>query len=149
MGWPELASSAWIPLRTLPAGTALFHGTDCEGGFETPDGPAWFAFDASAAESWAGWSEAVPPGRVKGARRLFAFETVRDLDLPDTRSEEAWRALCVGLCGDEEAGSRTLAQRVAAAGLSGWYGGREVMLVRPADLLRLIEVRMLEGPRLR
>jgi hypothetical protein len=125
------------PLETtiLPAGTALFHGTDCAGDFSVPDGPAWFAFTLEKATEWAGWSDQAPEGRTKGERRVLSFRLAADAELPDTRDSADWRRLSRALCGDDEAGVGEVADGAAAAGLPGWRGRAEVMLVDPARWL--------------
>lgn len=123
------------PFFVLPAGTLLFHGSDCDGDFLIPDGPAWFAFTKPKAAEWAGWSESVPPGRSKGDKRVLALKSIADVKLIDTRKLQTWQKLCVDLCGDAEAGTGTVAYRAREASLVGWYGRTEVLLTDPAAWL--------------
>lgn len=46
-----------------------------------------------------------------------------------------WEALAERLCGESEPYIWTFAKEVKKAELSGWYGGREVMLARPEECL--------------
>jgi hypothetical protein len=123
------------PAFVLPAGTALFHGSDCAGEFLVPDGPAWFAFSLARGAQGSGWSETAPTGRIKGERRVLAFRTGADIPLIDTRKLEIWEKLCADLTGDPETGSRTVAFRVWEEGIAGWYGQHEVLLAEPANWL--------------
>jgi hypothetical protein len=132
------------PAFVLPAGTQLFHGSDCAGEFLVPDGPAWFAFTFERGARWSGWSEIPPAGRIKGQRRLLAFKVAADITLIDTRRFEIWEKLCTDLSGDPEAGMGTIAQRVREEGLVGWYGRHEVLLAEPATWLIHEDLHVLE-----
>jgi hypothetical protein len=140
MAWNgELAT---LPTITLEAGTVLHHGTDCAGDFEIPDGPAWFAADATDAADWAGWN--TPPyDRADGERRTHAFVTtqaVRVIDLAAAYSDDdGWIALCLAATGEDEELTRSeLAEALVAHGFLGWSGDGEVMLADPGKVLRFV-----------
>jgi len=125
-----------IPTTLLKAGTPLWHGTDCEGDFLHPDGPAWFAFSLEDAQKWSGWSQSVPEGRAKGERRVLAFEAARDVVLLDTSERTHWEALCEAATGDPEGSPWGAAAALAQRGLAeGWYGRTEILLVAPSAAL--------------
>ena len=141
---------AGAPLLTLPAGRRLHHGTDCEGDFEVPDGPAWFGRTRSTAAYWAGWN--VPPdGRRDGPRRTLSYVTTRDVALFDldraVRTDDDWLELCLAATGiDDDVDERiVLARALAGHGFAGWIGQGEVMLTGPSGILRLVSVRPVEG----
>ena len=138
---------ASYPTLVLPAGTKLFHGTDSAGEFLVPDGPAWFAFNLSKAQQWAGWSQSMPAGRTKADRRVLVLRSRADVSLLDTRKRSDWEKLCLELCGDPEAGMYAVAEQVRQAGYAGWYGRTEVLLTDPAIWLAPKDVQQLESER--
>ena len=133
---------ATMPMVPLAAGTPLHHGTDCAGGFEFPDGPAWFAGTQAEAADWAGWN--VPPdGREDGERRTHAYVTTADLSLVDVRRirrlRDGWERLCLAAAGEfDELLRDEVAAALAAKGYAGWVDGGEVMLTDPAGSLRFL-----------
>lgn len=126
--------------RAVPPGTPLYHGSHCEGTFDVPDGPAWFAWSFEKASDWSGWSLNPPEGRVRGERRVFAYEVFAATDLVVVEAIEQWQSLCQSLCGDPDATTYQLASAFVKNGLTGWISTREVMLLNPGDTLRLVEV---------
>jgi len=120
----------------LPAGTKLFHGTDCAGEFDIPDGPAWFCPTREGAEGWVDWSKETPRGRKKGPGRVLGpLVVARDLILANTILLEDWRSLGEELLGDPDPLTGDLARAVVAAGLDGWAGRAEVMVSKPHEVL--------------
>jgi hypothetical protein len=142
-----------LPMRTIPAGTHLFHGTDCAGDFTVPDGPAWFADTDKEAAYWAGWN--VPAhDRADGERRVHAFVTLAPVTLVDidaaqegvADSDEAWDRLCAAVTGEDEYLDRDeLAAAMAEKGLAGWWGEGETLLSRPDALLKFLSRRHVPG----
>jgi len=130
------------PLATtmLAGGTRLYHGTRCVGGFDVPDGPAWFAFGPGEARGWCDWSDEPPKGRTHGEARVLAYEVVTDVELVDTRTLAGWRALGRRLARDEDPLVDEIARAVAEAGMQGWHGRAEAMLVEPGAWLRRVDL---------
>lgn len=141
-----------MPTRTIPAGTHLFHGTDCAGDFTVPDGPAWFAATHDEAAYWAGWN--VPAhDRADGERRVHDFVTLADVTLVDLDAcqdghdgDGAWERLCAAVTGDDEYLCRDeLASAMAERGMAGWCGEGEVLLALPGELLGFLSRRHVPG----
>jgi len=120
----------------ISKGTILFHGTDCAGDFEIPDGPCWFAFNRSAAAQWVGWSDEPPQGRDKGAGRVLEVEITQDVDLVDMASLDSWELAASAFCGDSEASIYEMAEAFNQQRALGWATEREIMLTRPGEVLR-------------
>ena len=113
---------------TVPAGTRIWHGSDCTGPLDPPAGPAWFTRDPAAAADWAGWSEGLPDGRERGQRRLLGYELTAPVRLLDTTRLEDWSALGVALLDDPEPGPWALADALTRAEGGGWSSPRELLL---------------------
>lgn len=134
-----------LPRIMLKAGTTLYHGTDCAGDFEIPDGPAWFTTDPGEAEEWAGWN--VPAhGREDGERRIHTFVVERDVALLDMDTIAAdiatdeWADLAEIVTGvNDEILRDEMAAGLKAKGMTGWLGHGEVLLTSPESVLRFIE----------
>ena len=127
------------PMASFPKGTNLFHGTMSCGCFEVPDGPAWFAFDTEEASHWIRSSKWLLTEREAGARRIYQFELIDEIVIPDIRrwiDFKTYRGMLAE--GIESPGMKTLATRVERFGHQGWLKEREIMLVNPLAHLRLI-----------
>ena len=126
-----------IPTSVVKAGTKLWHGTDCGGDFQCPDGPAWFAFTFEIAQKWSGWCEGTATGRTKGARRVLAFEVKSDLTLLLVDNEAHWYELSEIATGEADGSPWTMAAAIANKNLAkGWVGtgiSAEIMLTDPTN----------------
>lgn len=120
--------------KTLPAGTLLYHGTAAMAEFAVPRGPAWFAETAAEAARWCGWRKSGLPVAFGGPRRVLVVRLAAPVTLPDTAALRDWEALNRRTCGTSEPYIEQAVRGVVAAGLAGWYGRTEVMLVDTAGL---------------
>ncbi len=125
----EVAATPEFPMLDLPGHTLLYHGTNTND-FMVPDGPAWFTLTPEGAMKWINWA-GVHPSRTAGSERVMVFQSYGNLPLLDTRSEAAWRHLCLILAGDPDVSMGVIASAVQQGGYQGWYGRNEIMLVNP------------------
>lgn len=138
---PDLAD---LPRIVIKAGTRLYHGTDAVENFDRIDQPAWFTTGAAAAARWAGWASYRDSGKTFGARRVLAFELIRDVELLDVRTHALWSELAERLTGDPEASPWTMARELVGRA-DGWDGRTEIMLTNPSVCLRHIDTRKVPG----
>ena len=123
-------------MKRIPAGTLLFHGTDCVGDFTIPDGPAWFAFSREKADYWSKIQSTVPSGRTKGESRVLEFVVEKDVSPFDTEHYDDWVRMCEWFVGGSDATPHQLANALALHGHLGWYGREEILLTSPEAWLR-------------
>lgn len=131
--WMTLLEAKTVDVRftDLPAGTALFHGTNEAAKFAVPKGPAWFTVTPEGAEQWQDW--ATP--RKRGTPRTMAVKTNRPLRLIVLDSYEVWSELSYKLCREDEAHYGQLARAVKKAGYDGWLSDTEVMISNTDEVL--------------
>ena len=122
-----------FPVKTLPKGTLLFHGTNTAGKFTIPDGPAWFTLDHDSAKGWVGWG-GVADNRKPGQERVLICRLNHDIELLDTSNRETWLKLAEAATGNPESGGGWVAEALCGAA-NGWRGRDEVMLCEPAKHL--------------
>jgi hypothetical protein len=118
-----------MTLITLPAGVRLHHGTDAPEPFLVPRGPAWFCRDQATAARRAGWGSI-----ARGPRRVIELELRDDVSVIDTTTRSQWEALGLRLLGDPDPTTGQMTEAVVAAGLGGWFGKTEIMLVETGRL---------------
>ena len=140
-----------LPRTVLAKGTPLFHGTDCAGDFEIPDGPAWFADSFETAAYWAGWNFPAHD-REDGERRVHVYVVAADvalLDLDafaDDVAGDGWIRLAELAAGvSEEITRDEMAAALKAKGVAGWLGHGEVMLTSPELVLSFERTTVVEG----
>lgn len=128
-----------IPLTLLTAGQLLYHGTCATLEFQIPNGPAWFAWDPSAAAYWTG------PAWAKARRPVVkVYQALLDVELLDVTERSDWEALGDLLHVEEH--SYLMARAVAARGYAGWLAKTEVLLCDPAAALGLTGQIVLDAP---
>lgn len=124
----------------LPAGTVLYHGTDCDDFDEENDslnGPAWVTSSRSVAERFASRS-----GGWGGRKRIIEYVLAVDVDLPEIVSMRDMAAFTqehgISLGGVEE-----MRDSIADSGLPGWIipgnypDGDDILLVE-TDVLDFV-----------
>lgn len=135
-----------VPVQVLPAGTLLFHGTDCDNFNEADEplwGPAWLSESATVAEHFARRS-----GGWGGPRRVVVYRVAEPVTLPlvsqGADMDQLADAFDLALLGVEE-----MRDSVQRAGLPGWWiannypTGSDILLSR-TDCLDYIETRPLK-----
>ena len=146
------ASSARRRVRPFPSlrrdaverGTRLYHGTSSEEDFTDLEGPAWLSTSAEVERRFVPWAGGSGPPRIlvyEVHTRIFGL--VRILDEADMAR------LRRAVDPDEDTDTPVdLAERVCAAGFSGWnvphnygYGASDLLLCDPMRLLRYVEMR--------
>lgn len=116
----------------LPTGTLLYHGTSAKEEFAVPRGPAWFTKDEETAREWMCWK--MRPKHERGRPRVLTCRLLAALMLVDTVAVEDWEALGLFVLDDTDPITYHLADSMAAKGLSGWFGNKEVLIVNTSIL---------------
>lgn len=70
-----------------------------------------------------------------GKKRVLRFVLKRRLELVDTTTLEQWQNLFMTLCKTPDPIISQASKAISKAGLKGWYGEREVMVVSPSRFM--------------
>lgn len=125
-------------IRSLPAGTELFHGTS-EKGFLIPRGPAFFGDTYSVARNFTSWHRGEHP-------RVLRFEVTEEiprLALIESQADFDRLAEEAGL--ELDHGTESRIDLVCSHGFDGWIipnnypDGADIMLCEPSRWLKFLD----------
>lgn len=128
-----------MEIRSLPAGTDLYHGTSSPKDFLIPNGPAFFSDNYSVAKHFVTWHR----GRNPRVLRFEATEEIPSLALIESKAD--FDALSEEIGFDPVMDTQGRVDLVRTAGYDGWIipnnypDGADIMILEPAKWLKFLD----------